>query len=146
MKVILLRDIARLGHRGEVKEVAEGYAMNVLIKKGDAIHATASELAKWKSKEEAKLHKKEVATSTFAQLIDTLRQSQIVITGKKADQKGQLFASIKETDIAEAIYGVAKMSVDPKQIIIDHPIKSLGNYTIAIKQGEKKENVSITVS
>ncbi len=145
MKIILLRDIARLGQRGEVKEVAEGYAMNVLIKKGDALHATPAELAKWKSQQEAKLHKKEMATSTFAQLIDTLRKSQILITGKKADQKGQLFASIKEADIARAIYEVAKISVDPKQIIIPSPIKSLGEYEVSIKQGDKKEKIIIEV-
>jgi large subunit ribosomal protein L9 len=145
MKVILLRDIARLGQRGEVKEVAEGYAMNVLIKKGDALYATPGELAKWKSQQDAKLHKKEIATSTFAQLIDTLRKSNIVITGKKADQKGQLFASIKEVDVAHAIYEVAKISVDPKQIIIASPIKSLGKYEVSIKQGEKKERITIEI-
>jgi large subunit ribosomal protein L9 len=145
MKVILLRDIARLGQRGEVKEVAEGYAMNVLIKKGDAIHATPAELAKWKSKEDSKLHKKELATSTFAALIDTLRKSEITITGKKSDQKGQLFASIKEADIVSAIYDVAKISVDPRQIIISRAIKSLGTYTISIKQGGREEPFSISV-
>lgn len=119
--------------------------MNVLIKKGDAIHATPSELAKWKSQQDAKLHKKEVATNTFAQLIDRLRKTEILITGKKADQKGQLFASIKEADIAQKIYEVANMSVDPKQIIIASPIKSLGTYEISIKQGEKKEKITILV-
>ena len=69
MKVILLRDIARLGQRGEIKEVAEGYAINVLIKKGDALMATPAELAKWKQKEEAKIHKKELAINTFTQLV-----------------------------------------------------------------------------
>jgi large subunit ribosomal protein L9 len=145
MKVILLRDIARLGQRGEVKEVAEGYAMNVLIKKGDAVHATPGELAKWKSRQDAKQHQKELATNTFTQLIDTLRKQEIVITGKKADQKGQLFASIKETDIAEAIYTTAEMSVDPKQILIAAPIKSLGAHTVTLKQGEKKEMITIQV-
>jgi large subunit ribosomal protein L9 len=145
MKVILLRDIARLGQRGEVKEVAEGYAMNVLIKKGDAVQATPGELAKWKSKQDAKQHQKELATNTFTQLVDALRKQEVVITGKKADQKGQLFASIKETDIAEAIYATAKMSVDPKQIILAHPIKSLGTHEVSIKQGEKKERITIEV-
>jgi large subunit ribosomal protein L9 len=145
MKVILLRDIAKLGQRGEVKEVAEGYAVNVLIKKGDALHATAGELAKWKSQQDAKIHKKEVATSTFAQLIDTLRKNEIIITGKKADQKGQLFASIKDADIAQKIYEVANMSIDPKQISIASPIKSLGKYEISIKQGDKKEIITIEV-
>ncbi len=145
MKIILQRDIANLGKRGEVKEVANGYAMNVLIKKGDALQATPSELAKWKSKEDAKTHKKELATSTFAQLIDSIRKTSIVITGKKADQKGQLFASIKESDIADAIYTAVKLSVDPKQILMTSPIKSLGSYEVTLKQGEKKEKITIVV-
>lgn len=145
MKVILQRDIARLGQRGEVKEVAEGYAINVLIKKGDAIQATAGELAKWKQKEDAKKHKKELATSTFAQLVDRLRKSEIIISGKKADQKGQLFASIKESDIADAIYTAVKMSVDPKQIIIKAPIKHLGTHMVNLKQGEKQESITVHV-
>lgn len=146
MKVILLRDMARLGKRGEVKEVAEGYAMNVLIKKGDAVQATPGELAKWKSKQDAKEHKKELATNTFVQLVDAIHKTPIVITGKKADQKGQLFASIKETDIVDAIYAAVKMSVDPKQVIIPSVIKSLGQHAISLKQGEKKETIHIQVA
>ncbi len=145
MKVILLRDMANLGKRGEIKEVAEVYAMNVLIKKGDAVHATSAVLSQWKAKEYAKLHKKEIATNTFVQLIDSLRKNEIVLSDKKADKKGQLFASVKETDIADAIYIVTKMSVDPKQILLSSPIKSLGMYEIHLKQGEQKEKIIIQV-
>jgi large subunit ribosomal protein L9 len=145
MKVILQRDIARLGQRGEVKEVADGYAMNVLIKKGDAIQATPAELARWKQKEESKIHKKELASSTFAQLVDAIRKTTIVISGKKSDQKGQLFASIKEADIADAIFSAVKLSVDPKQILITTPVKHTGTHQAEIKQGDKKESFSIEV-
>lgn len=145
MKVILQRDIARLGQRGEVKEAADGYAINVLIKKGDAIQATPAELAKWKQKEDAKAHKKELATSTFAQLINALRNKPLVISGKKADQKGQLFASIKEADIADAIFTTVSMSVDPKQILIGTPIKHIGTHEVTLKQGDKKEMLSLEV-
>lgn len=145
MKVILQRDIARLGQRGEVKEVADGYAMNVLIKRGDAIMATPAELARWKQREETKAHRKELATSTFAQLVHALRQNEVIITGKKADQKGQLFASIKEGDIADAIFKTANMSIDPKQIHIPSPIKSLGKHNVELKQGVQKETIVIEV-
>lgn len=145
MKIILLRDIARLGQRGEVKEVAEGYAMNVLIKKGDAVQATPGELAKWKSKQDAKTHQKELATNTFLQLIAAIRENPVVISGKKADAKGQLFASIKETDIADAIFASTKLSVDPKQILIASPIKAVGSHTVTIKQSEKKETIAVEV-
>lgn len=145
MKVILQRDIANLGKRGTVKDVADSYAINVLIKKGDAIQATPAELAKWKQKEDSKVHKKEVATSAFAQLVDNIRKSPVIITGKKADQKGQLFASIKESDISDAIYDTVKMSIDPKQVIIQSPIKHLGIHEIMLKQGEKKEVIQVEV-
>ncbi len=145
MKVILLQDIARLGKRGEVKDVAEGYAINVLIAKKQALLATAGELAKWKQKEDSKKHKKELETSIFAQLVDKLRQDKIVITGKKADAKGQLFAQIKEVDIVDAIFNLAHVSIDAKQIIIATPIKSLGDHTVELKQGNSKEKISIEV-
>lgn len=145
MKVILLRDITRLGQRGEIKEVSEGYAMNVLIKKGDALQATPAELLKWKQKEESKKHKKEIETNTFAQLIDKLHREKVIITGKKADAKGQLFAQIKEADIVDTIYKLTNFSVDPKQIIIPEIIKSLGQHFVEIKQGTQKEKITIEV-
>ena len=145
MKIILLKDIAKLGKRGEIKDVAEGYGMNVLVKKGDALLATVAELAKWKSKEDAKLHKKELATSTFAVLVDLLKKTPPRIFGKKHDSKGQLFASVKEADIADAIFLTVKLSVDPKQIIIPTPIKSVGTHTCLLKQGEKKESITLFV-
>jgi large subunit ribosomal protein L9 len=145
MKVILLKDIAKMGKRGDVKEVADGYAINVLIKKGDALMATPSELSKWKAKEDAKKHKKDLATSTFAVLVDALSHTSIVVTGKKHDEKGQLFASVKDTDIADAIFDAVKVSVDPKQINIEKPIKSVGKHFFELQQSEKKEILELVV-
>ena len=145
MKVILLRDITKLGQRGSIADVSDGYAINVLIKKGDAIQATPAELQKWRQKEESKKHKQELVTSTFAQLIDKIRKEKVVITGKKADAKGQLFAQIKEIDIADAIFKATNFSIDPKQVIISSHIKSLGNYEVELKQGTQKEKISIEV-
>ena len=145
MKIILLQDIAKIGKRGEVKEVADGYALNVLIKKGMALMATPSELIKWKQKADSQKYKKEVQTNTFLQLVDKIRNDKVVITGKKADAKGQLFASVHAQDIADAIFKITNLSVDPKQISIDTNIKSLGNHTVEIKQGAQKEKINIEV-
>ena len=145
MKVILLKDTAKLGKRGEVKEVADGYAVNVLIKKGDALMATSSELAKWKAKEDSKQHKKDLATNTFVQLIDKLGFNPVIITGKKSDAKGQLFAQVKETDIVDAVFTASQFSVDPKQIIILAPIKSLGKHQIELRQGDQKVKIIVEV-
>lgn len=145
MKVILLKDIAKIGKRGEVKEVADGYAVNVLIKKEMALMATPGELMKWKQKADSQNHKKALASNTFVQLIDAIRNQKVSITGKKADAKGQLFAAVHEEDIADAIFNAVKLSVDPKQIIIDTHIKSLGTHTVEIKQGTQKEKIKLEV-
>lgn len=145
MKVILQRDIARLGKRGEVKEVAEGYAINVLIKKGDALLATPGEISKWKNKETQAKFKKDTAAASFASLITVLKKDAIVIAGKKADTKGQLFASIKDVDIVDAIFARTKISLDPKQIKLTHPIKSRGVYDITIQQGATVETIVVDV-
>ncbi len=145
MKVILLKDTAKLGKRGEVKEVADGYAINVLIRKGDALMATPAELSKWNAKEASKIHKKELATNTFMQLVDKLDRDPVIIIGKKADAKGQLFAQVKEVDIADAIFASTQFSVDPKQIIISTHIKSLGKHQVELKQGEQKAKISVEV-
>lgn len=145
MKVILLKDTAKLGKRGEVKEVADGYAINVLIKKGNALMATPGELSKWKAQEESKKHKKDLANNTFVQLADKLAQTIIVIRGKKADAKGQLFAQVKEIDIADAIFATTQFSIDPKQVSTTFPIKSLGKHKVELKQGEQKSSFFIEV-
>jgi large subunit ribosomal protein L9 len=146
MKVILLKDTAKLGKRGEVKEVADGYAINVLMKKGSALMATPAELSKWKVQEQSKLYKKELATNNFTQLLDKLVSSPVTITGKKADAKGQLFAQVKEVDIADAIFIVTKFSIDPKQVIIKIPIKSLGKHQVDLKGTEQKATITVEVA
>ena len=145
MKVILLKDTAKLGKRGEVKEVADGYAINVLIKKGSALMATPSELSKWKAQEESKQHKKELATSTFAQLVEKITHMPIIIIGKKADSKGQLFAQVKDVDIVDAIFTATQFSIDPKQITITLPIKSIGKHQAELTSSGQKRTITVEV-
>ncbi|MEN9881551.1 MAG: hypothetical protein RLZZ308_734 [Candidatus Parcubacteria bacterium] len=145
MKVILLRDTAKLGKRGEVKDVSDAYAVNVLIKKGDALQATPAELSKWKTKEESKKRQKDVALNTFLSLVEALRTSRVLIRNKKYDDKGQLFAHIRDTDIADAIFETVRLSIDPKQILVPHTLKSIGKHTVQIKQGDKVADVVVEV-
>jgi ribosomal protein L9 len=107
--------------------------------------ATQAELTKWKAKEESKQHKKDLATSVFLQLIEAIKHTSVSITGKKSDQKGQLFAQVKEVDIADAIFNATHVSIDPKQIHIAQPIKSLGSHTVELQQGSQKTSITISV-
>jgi large subunit ribosomal protein L9 len=145
MKVILLLDIAKLGRRGDVKEVADSYAVNVLIPKKQVVQATSSELAKWESQKKSKEHKKEITKNNILHLLDLLKKEALVLEGKKYDQKGQLFASVKETDIVELIFKITQISINPKQIIIPIPIKNVGKHFFEIKQGDTQEKVELQV-
>ncbi len=137
--------MAKLGKRGEVKEVSDAYGMNVLIKKGNGVLATPGELAKWKALEESKLRKKETTLNTFYALVEALRSAKVLIKGKKRDDKGQLFATIREADIADAIFEAVNLSVDPKQIVFPKPIKSVGVHVAQIKQGDKVSDITVEV-
>ncbi len=145
MKVILLKDTAKLGKRGEVKEVADGYAINVLLKRGDALMATTTELTRWKSKEDAKIYKKELATNTFFQLLEKIQSTPLMITGKKADQKGQLFAQVKETDIIDVIFKTTQFSLNEKQVSLPKVIKSVGRHVVILAQGNETRTVFVEV-
>lgn len=144
MKIILIKDVARLGQRGSIIDVADSFALNVLIPKGQATIGTNAELAKWKQKEDSKKFKKDLETNTFSQLINKIRNEKIIITDKK-HEGGNLFAQIKESDIANAIYKTTKLSIDPKQIIIEKIIKTTGNHKVIIKQGDQSEKVEIEI-
>lgn len=144
MKVILLRDIAKLGKRNDVVEVSQGYAMNVLVAKGEAKIATDAVLNQIKQEEKHKAYKKEVAQSAFLKLIEKLRTTPIAISGKR-HQEGSLFAHISEEDIAQAIYVSTGISINPKQVQIQNPIKHHGTYQIILEEGGKKEEVTLIV-
>lgn len=144
MKVIFIKDMAKIAQRGEVKDFADGYAMNVLINKGYAIMATPQELQKLHQKQESAIKKKETAESLFLQLLQKLSSKNIIIAGKKNDN-GHLFAHISTEDIADAIFSEIKLSISPNQIYIKEPIKKNGIYVVELKQGDKKGNIKVEV-
>lgn len=144
MKVILLQDIAKLGYRGEVKEVADGFATNVLIRKKQAVQVTPSELAKWKQLQDKKQYEKDLAESSFARLAEELKSTKLVIENIKHDNN-HLFAAIGKDAIVDAIFKATKLSINPQQIVFTSPLKTIGEHTFTLVQGEKKATVAITL-
>ncbi len=131
MQVILREDIDNLGKIGDLVKVAPGYARNFLVPKKKAIEATpknvhAMEHAKKMVSDRLRKLKKEAAA-------DADRIKALAITIKaKAGEEGKLFGSVTSMDIAEAMkaQGVA---VDRRKIVLDEPIKRLGDHTITVK-------------
>lgn len=132
MKVILRKDIVNVGKEGGVIEVSEGYARNYLFPRKLAVpagDAAVKELEKSKKRLEKKeIEKKEELKKTAEKL------GGIAIEIKAdAGESGKLFGSVTTTDICEAIKTVSGLEIDKKKIIIEEPIRTLGEHVVLAK-------------
>lgn len=132
MKVVLLKDVKKLGKAGAIVEVNDGYARNMLIKQGIALEATATNLndLKLKIKNE---EKKEENLKNIANENKKLLESKTLNLYIKAGANGKTFGSITSKEISDGIKKLCNIDVDKKQIELDGSIKLVGNYEISIK-------------
>ena len=136
MKIILLKDIPKLGKKYEVKNASDGHAVNMLIPRGLAIPATPENLRRFET-EKAKLEgERKVHEALLAENLKALESTVLTVSGK-ASEKGHLFASIHQSEIAAALASQAHIQIDPSFIQLEHPIKEVGDHTISVK-GEGK--------
>ena len=132
MKVILLQDVKPHGKKGDLVEVSDGYARNVLIRKKQAMEATKSNINDWKLKQ---ANQKRVAEENLAAAKELAEKVSewTVETKIKAGEGGRTFGSVSTKEIAQAVKEQYGQDVDKKKIIIDEPIKSLGNHEVTVK-------------
>lgn len=131
MKVILRKDIDKLGAVGDIVEVANGYARNYLVPQGMVYMATEGNL-KRVEEEKRQLAKQAIRTEEMAkEKAESLSEASLTFMVKATDDD-QLYGSVSEGDIAEKLEEIG-FEVDKKMILLDEPIKSLGVYTIDVK-------------
>jgi len=132
MKVILKQDVKKLGNKGAVVEVAEGYARNFLFPRGLAVEATSGSMKELAQIKAAEDRKKQQIEDEARQLAEKLSNQTFKIV-TKAGEGGRLFGSITAKDIAETVEKQAKISIDKRKLEIDEPIKAMGVYNITAK-------------
>lgn len=138
MKVILLKDVNGLGHTGDVKEVAEGYARNFLLPQRLVATATPGALGNLKQHIAAERRKVEKLEASHQALSDQL--SGITITFRaRAGKGGRLYGSITNQDIAEAIRAQNSLSIDRRSIQLAEPLRALGTYQVPVHVATGKE-------
>lgn len=131
MEIILLKDIEKLGKRGDVVKVKNGYARNYLIPQNEALRATDSNLRRWEAEKkllETRLKKKERDAKALKEHIDGLSLK----TALKIGEEGKTFGGITSSQIS----GLLKekgIEIDKKAIELDSVIKEPGVYTIEVK-------------
>ena len=131
MEVILKEDIAKLGHRGDVVKVAEGYGRNYLLPRKLAIEATAANKAVIEQMRQSAVRRSAVEKADAEALAKQL-DSAAVAFQRKAGEKDHLFGSVTTADIAE---GLEKQgfNIDRRKIQLNEPLKSLGEFEVPIK-------------
>ena len=132
MKVILLEDVKKIGSKGDVLNVAEGYARNFLFPRKLAVEATAGHLKDLEQKKALEARRKVRVTEDAKNMAEKLA-TLIVKIPAKAGEGGRLFGSITSKDIADAIKSQHNIDIDKKKINLEIPIKSLGVYPVTIK-------------
>ncbi len=130
MDVILLERIAKLGQMGEVVRVRDGYARNFLLTKGKALRATKENRAKF-DKMKAQLEARNLELRSEAEAVGAKLQGVSVVLIRQAGESGQLYGSVSTRDIADSLTA-AGFSVGRQQIVLNHPIKTIGLHTIPV--------------
>jgi len=132
MKLILIDDVTELGKRGDVVDVADGYARNFLLPKKFAIKANVGALAQAETIREVRVESdrraKELAETIATQLVG----SRVVLAAQAGDE-GQLYGSVGVSDIVEGINRFTGIELDRDQLELPEPIKSIGLHEIQVK-------------
>lgn len=134
MKVIFLQDVKGKGKKGEVKEVAVGYAQNFLLKKGLAVEATPQVMSELRGKTNAKNKEDAEVLAEAEKLKEIIEAEEFeVIIKSKAGEDSRLFGSIPSKQIADALEKQHNIKVDKRKMDLKQPIKALGYTNVPTK-------------
>ena len=132
MKVIYLQDVKGSGKKGEVKNVADGYARNMLLPKGLAVEATPANMNKLAGQQASAQHKTDVEKQAANEAAAKIKDQKLIIKAK-AGSNDRLFGSVTAANIAEALESQLGVKVDKKKISLSSDIKNFGTYTATVK-------------
>jgi large subunit ribosomal protein L9 len=131
VKIILLDDVAKVGRRGEVRDVSDGYARNFLLPKKLALTATAGNLKGLdhiKRQQEAKADRIKTDAETVRDRIEAL----VYEERRQASEEGKLFGSVTAQDVVDFLEK-SQIRVERRRVHLDEPIKTLGESTVTVR-------------
>ncbi len=144
MKVIFLKDVPRVGKRHDIKEVPDGYAMNFLIPRGLAQTATPKAVAELELRKKEVVIEREVQENLLIKNLEEIKGKIIKMKGK-ANEKGSLFSAIHKKEIIEELKTQQHADITPEFIVLEKPIKEIGEFEIPIEVKGKKSFFKLVV-
>lgn len=145
MKVIFLKDVPKIGKKYDIKEVADGYARNFLIKNKLAVMATTEEIKRIESLKDRVDQEYQTRIVEFKKYANDLSKTKLEFT-LKSDEKGSIFGAVNEDDIAARLKEKGVI-IKPEQIKLKKHLKEVGEHIVKIKfSPEIEADVTIVIS
>lgn len=144
MKVILLKDIAKIGRKYDIKDVSEGYALNMLIPRGLAQVATPHAVKKVEEMKAKDLTEKKIQGELLMKSLKEIDSLKINLK-EKANEKGHLFAGITKERLLEEIFKITRLHIDPESIKLNKPIKETGEHKILVEVLDKQAHFVVSI-
>lgn len=144
MKIVLLKDVPKIGNRNDIKEVSDGYALNFLIPRGLAEAATA------KAAERASVHRqreeaeKKIKEDLLLKNLKDIASVKIEIS-EKANEKGHLFAGIHKDRVMEELKKQARVELNAEYVLLPEPIKEVGEHEVEVRVQDKTAKFKVSV-
>ena len=132
MRIVLRTDIDKVGKRGDIIDVADGYARNYLLPKGHAIKATNGVTAQAGAMRRSR-DLRDAKDRESAEVVARTLVPMVIRIPARSGPGGKLFGSVTAGDVVEAVSTQAKVTLDRRRLQLDEPIKSLGTHEVPVK-------------
>jgi large subunit ribosomal protein L9 len=146
MKIILRQDVPKLGEKGTVQTVADGYARNYLIPQGLAVLATAGELKTLAENQKVADRKIARQEAELQSLADRIEGKTLTFVAR-AGEGGRLYGSITNADIAEKLATVVGAEIDRRKVVLDEAIRTTGEHKVTVHLvGKLRPQITVIVN
>lgn len=145
MKVILLENVAKIGRKYEIKEVAPGYASNYLFPRNLALHADTSKTKQIVQLQKRAEHERKLQEELLAKNITALEGVTVTIKGKNVNEQGHLYEGIHKNEIIAALEEQAKIAITEDMLELSEPIKSAGSHELQVQALDQKAIFALVI-
>lgn len=144
MRIIFLQDVPKVGKRHDIKEINDGYVMNFLIPRKLAVLATPKTIVELEKRKKNIEIEREVQTDLLMKNLEEIKNKIVIVQGK-ANEKGNLFKAIHKKEIVEEMKRQHHAYIDEDFIVLEKPIKKVGEFEIPIEIKDKKSSFKLVV-